>query len=91
MELEAHLYGVPYFFVDTPYPCDTEEAVQYYVGELEELIQFLEDVLHRKMDWDKLRESVVLSHKMVETNVQIRQLLYPCYPVAVPVCLLTRN
>ncbi|MEW6264577.1 MAG: 2-hydroxyacyl-CoA dehydratase family protein [Thermodesulfobacteriota bacterium] len=50
-----------------PYPCDLEEAEERYVKlttkELRGLVEFLEQSLGRKMDWDRLSETVNLAEK----------------------------
>lgn len=53
----AHLTGAPVFYFDAPY-WRNEDAFDYYEKNMWRLIDFLEKNLHRKMDWDKLKQVV---------------------------------
>ncbi|MDD5711424.1 MAG: 2-hydroxyacyl-CoA dehydratase family protein [Smithellaceae bacterium] len=53
----AHLTGAPVFYFDAPYWRD-EESFNYYEKNMWDMIAFLEKNLHRKIDWDKLKEIV---------------------------------
>ena len=60
-------YGCPYHFVDTPTNPWGEEipnyAVEYYAGQLLNMIRFLED--HGfKMDWDRFKEEIALTREI---------------------------
>jgi benzoyl-CoA reductase/2-hydroxyglutaryl-CoA dehydratase subunit BcrC/BadD/HgdB len=48
-------YDRPGLYLDRPYH-DTPEARRYYVRELQEMVRFLEDLTHRKLDPDRLTE-----------------------------------
>lgn len=61
------------FFVDCPYRY-TEREAQYLTQELEELVHVLEKHTHRKMDWDRLSETVEYSRQMVELHREIYEL-----------------
>ncbi len=56
--LLAELYkNMSYFCIDVPYFRD-ERAYQYIAGELRQLMSFLEEKTGRKLDLDKLRQTV---------------------------------
>jgi benzoyl-CoA reductase/2-hydroxyglutaryl-CoA dehydratase subunit BcrC/BadD/HgdB len=78
-ELLKELYGVPGFFLDRPYR-HTPRAVTYYTREMEDLVSFLEELTQRQMDWDRLRETVELSRRMMEIHQEINELrkITPC-------------
>ena len=48
--------GAPTFRLDLPYRYDEESAIDYYVGELKEMIAFLEEHTPGRLDWDRLKE-----------------------------------
>ena len=52
--IERHL-RVPTFRLDVPHDFYNERAVRYFVGELEQLVTFLEEKTPGRMDWDRLR------------------------------------
>ena len=57
LDYVSELCQVPIFSYDCPYNFD-DEGVKYYVGQLKELISFLEEQTKRKLDYDRLREIV---------------------------------
>ena len=67
------LYRVAHYTVDRPYYY-TEENVKHLAGEFEDMIHFLEEQTGRKIDWDKLKEVVAQSVKMVELQREIHRL-----------------
>ncbi|MFH1624025.1 MAG: 2-hydroxyacyl-CoA dehydratase family protein [Pseudomonadota bacterium] len=69
----AHLYGCPGFFLDRPYRY-TENDVQYFTEELGDLVQFLEELTHQKLDWDRLNEALKQSQRMIELHREILEL-----------------
>jgi len=56
-ELIMEINDCPGFFLDHPFQ-KTETEVKYFIGEMEEMIRFLEDKSGHKLDWDKLAEMV---------------------------------
>jgi len=58
----AQTYERPGFYLDRPYH-ETPENRQYFVHELQEMIRFLEDLTHRKLDPDRLYEAMENSRK----------------------------
>ena len=64
------IYGMPGFFLDRPYKYN-EEGVRYFTRQMEELVQFLEKTTGRKLDYDKLKESVRLSGRVIEVYREI--------------------
>lgn len=57
-EVQARYFKVPLFIYDTPF-CHTEfskEAKQYVLRQSEEYVQFLEGIMGRKIDHDRMQE-----------------------------------
>ena len=69
-ELIRHLVDRPGFFLDCPFQRSNSEN-RYLKMELEEMIHFLEEKSARKMDWDRLRESIARLNKHIELLRQI--------------------
>lgn len=72
-DLIIEAYGSPGFFLDRPYRY-TEREVQYFTRGLRDLIHFLEEQTHRKMDWDRLKEVVATSGRIIELYKEILKL-----------------
>ena len=62
----ADFYQTPHAVIDIPYDCD-EDAVMYVANQLRKFAGQLEDLTHRKLDGDTLREAVARSQRTVET------------------------
>jgi benzoyl-CoA reductase/2-hydroxyglutaryl-CoA dehydratase subunit BcrC/BadD/HgdB len=64
-EVVARKYQVPLFVVDTPFLHEglTSELVGYAVAQFEQLERFLESILKRPFDRDRLEEVIGLSRK----------------------------
>ncbi|HEY95930.1 MAG TPA: 2-hydroxyacyl-CoA dehydratase [Dehalococcoidia bacterium] len=56
-ELMMELSGSPGFFLDNPFRNSPGE-IDYLVGELQDMVSFLEEQTGQKMDWNKLSEMV---------------------------------
>lgn len=61
----ADFYQTPHAVIDIPYDCD-EDAVMYVADQLREFAGQLEDLTHRKLDEDALKEAVARSQRTVE-------------------------
>ena len=72
-EYIAELTGVPSFFLDHPFD-KSELENQYMQSELRSLIAFLEKTSSRKMDWDKLSQSVAEMDKQIKLQTEIAEL-----------------
>lgn len=72
-ELIMELCNCPGFFIDRPFK-DSEYEVNYLVGELRELVKFLETQSGKKMNWDKLSEIVARMDRQIELIRQINEL-----------------
>jgi benzoyl-CoA reductase/2-hydroxyglutaryl-CoA dehydratase subunit BcrC/BadD/HgdB len=72
-ELMMELTGSPGFFLDNPFQSSTGE-IDYLVGELQEMISFLEETTGRKMDYDKLSEIVARNDHEIELYREINEL-----------------
>jgi benzoyl-CoA reductase/2-hydroxyglutaryl-CoA dehydratase subunit BcrC/BadD/HgdB len=72
-ELIMELCDCPGFFIDRPFK-DSEYEFNYLVGELRDMVQFLEDKSGKKMDWDKLSETVARMDKQIELIRQVNEL-----------------
>lgn len=62
---------VPTFRLDIPYRFYGEKAVDYFVGELEKLIKWLEINTPGKMDWDRMKEICEERNLMVALQLEI--------------------
>jgi benzoyl-CoA reductase/2-hydroxyglutaryl-CoA dehydratase subunit BcrC/BadD/HgdB len=72
-ELLMELNHCPGFFLDHPFE-STYNETKYLVDEVKSLIQFLEELTGRKMDWDKLSEIVARMDKQIELTREINEL-----------------
>ncbi|MFC1919953.1 2-hydroxyacyl-CoA dehydratase subunit D [Chloroflexota bacterium] len=64
-ELLMELSGSPGFFLDNPFQGSPGE-LNYLIGELEDMVHFLEEKSGRKMDWNKLSEIVEHTDREME-------------------------
>ncbi len=62
---------VPSFQMDVPHHFKSDEAVMYYVGQLKDMIAFLEENTVGKMDWDKLKDILDKRNRMKEIELEI--------------------
>lgn len=72
-ELIQDMVGCPGFFLDHPFK-DTPEERQYLVAELGDMIDFLEEHSGRKMDWDRLSETVARMDRQIALTREINDL-----------------
>jgi benzoyl-CoA reductase/2-hydroxyglutaryl-CoA dehydratase subunit BcrC/BadD/HgdB len=72
-ELVMELCHCPGFFIDRPFK-DSACEVNYLVGELDDMVKFLEEKSGKKMDWDKLSEIVARMDRQIELIRQINEL-----------------
>jgi len=72
-ELIMELCHCPGFFIDRPFK-DSRNEIDYLVGELEDMVHFLEEKSGRKMNWDKLAEIVARMDRQIELVRQINEL-----------------
>jgi benzoyl-CoA reductase/2-hydroxyglutaryl-CoA dehydratase subunit BcrC/BadD/HgdB len=72
-ELIMELCDCPGFFIDRPFK-DSEYEFNYLVGELRDLVQFLETKSGKRMDWNKLSETVARMDKQIELIRQVNEL-----------------
>ncbi len=72
-ELLMELSGSPGYFLDNPFQNSAGE-IDYLVGELEGMIAFLEEQTGRKMDWNKLSETVERTRHEIELYREICEL-----------------
>lgn len=69
----TELYQVPGFFLDRPYQF-TDSHVNYYKKQLAELVSFLEERTGKKMDYDRLKEVVKSSLRVMELYRELYEL-----------------
>jgi benzoyl-CoA reductase/2-hydroxyglutaryl-CoA dehydratase subunit BcrC/BadD/HgdB len=62
----------PGFFLDHPFG-DSPKEKQYLVGELKDMIVFLEEKSGRKMDWDKLSRGIAEMDKQIKLQAEISE------------------
>jgi benzoyl-CoA reductase/2-hydroxyglutaryl-CoA dehydratase subunit BcrC/BadD/HgdB len=72
-ELMMELSGSPGFFLDNPFQ-DSPGEMDYLVGELQDMVRFLEEKSGRKMDWDRLSEIVARTDHEIELYREICEL-----------------
>lgn len=72
-ELLMEVNDCPGFFLDHPFQ-DTKAEVKYLIGELEDMILFLEEKSGRRMDWDRLAEIVSRADREIELFREISEL-----------------
>jgi benzoyl-CoA reductase/2-hydroxyglutaryl-CoA dehydratase subunit BcrC/BadD/HgdB len=72
-ELIADMNKCPQFFLDHPFSLSHEEE-KYLLNELQDLVSFLEEVTGRKMNWEKLSESIVRAEEQVKLLHEIAEI-----------------
>ena len=72
-ELIMEINNCPGFFIDHPFQ-RSEDEVQYLVGELEDMILFLEEKSGHKMDYDRLAEIVARMDRQIALYREIAEL-----------------
>ncbi len=72
-ELIMELTGSPGFFLDNPFQ-DSSREMDYLVGELKEMVHFLEERSGRKMDWNRLSEIVTRTDQEIQLYREIYEL-----------------
>ncbi|MBN2240945.1 MAG: 2-hydroxyacyl-CoA dehydratase [Dehalococcoidales bacterium] len=72
-ELMMELSGSPGFFLDNPFQ-NTPKELEYLVNELKDMIDFLEKETGRKMDWNKLSESIEHSQQEIDLYREISEI-----------------
>ena len=66
-------FGSAPFFLDVPYRY-TERETLYLTQELEDMVHFLEEQTHRKMDWDKFKGVIEQTRQELELHREIYEL-----------------
>ena len=64
-------YGIPDFGMERPYKPFTPRAMEHWRNEHKRLIAFLEEKTGKKMDYDRLKETVRLSYRLTELALEI--------------------
>ena len=72
-ELIMKVVNCPGFFIDHPFK-DSPEEKKYLVGELEDMVHFLEEQSGRRMDWDRLSEIVARMDRQITLIREINEL-----------------
>lgn len=73
------IYGIPAFYLDRPYR-NSDKEIAYYAQEIGEMVAFLEKLSGRPMDWERLRQVLRFTERMVELYRQVEELYraVPC-------------
>jgi len=73
-------YGVPSFGLERSYFPYTTHAMEHWKNEYKRLIAWLEEKTGKKLDYDRLKETVRLSHRLTELHLEIDKLVahVPC-------------
>lgn len=69
----SQYFKYPYFMIDMPY-ITTEKSVPYVANEYKRLIALLEETTGRKLDYDKLRETMEYSNILHEYVLKLCEL-----------------
>ena len=72
-ELMMELSHSPGFFLDNPFQNSPEE-LKYLTGELEDMVRFLEEKSGKKMNWNKLAESIARTNQEIALYREIDEL-----------------
>lgn len=72
-EMFMKLNDCPGFFIDHPFQ-QTDDEVNYFIGELRGMINFLEQQSGHKMNWDKLSEIVARMDRQIQLSREINEL-----------------
>ncbi len=67
--------GAPVHHLDVPHNFYDERAVEYFAGELQRLIEWLEQHTPGKMDWDRMRQICEERNRAVEYELELWDLL----------------
>ncbi len=69
----ANVLGIPHFGVDVP-TWKNERSIQYVADELERAVAFIEEHTGRKLEYEKLRETMENSNIAHEYNLKVNEL-----------------
>lgn len=72
-DIPREYYGYPGFFLDVPYRT-THKEINYIVQQLKEMISFLEEITHRQLDWDRLRQAIGYTREVIQLQREINEL-----------------
>lgn len=67
--------GVPFFMLDVPYDFYSDRAIDYFKGELERMIKWLEQHTPGRMDWDRLKMVCEQKNRFVELEYELWDML----------------
>ena len=74
-------FQIPYFYLDTPLDFHSgnsegvdPEPLEYYRHQLEELIQFVEEITHSSLEEERFQESMVLAKEATDLWLEISEL-----------------
>jgi benzoyl-CoA reductase/2-hydroxyglutaryl-CoA dehydratase subunit BcrC/BadD/HgdB len=68
-------YGIPSFGMERSYHPYTAHAMEHWKNEYKRLIAWLEQQTGKKMDYDRLKETVRLSYRLTELHLEIDKLV----------------
>ena len=75
-QVVAKLTGAPMYVLDCPYWIeDDEEAMDYWVDQYKGLLSFLEEHTGKKLDYDRLKETVEESNRFIEYWLEGKELM----------------
>ena len=63
--------GVPTFRLDIPHNFYSERAIDYFVGELKQMIAWLEEHTPGRMDWDRMKEVCRERNRATEYELEL--------------------
>lgn len=71
-DAERRIYNVPLFVVHSPYvwdEADEKDAIAEVTRQLREFISFLEDITHRRFDWEKYKQTMAVAKETAELRM----------------------
>ncbi|MEE8472401.1 MAG: 2-hydroxyacyl-CoA dehydratase family protein [Dehalococcoidia bacterium] len=72
-DMVREIYGMPGFFLDRPYH-HGEREIQHTARELKDMVSFLEEHTGRRLDQDRLRESLGFTEQQIALNREIGEM-----------------
>lgn len=67
-------YNKTYFYIDVPYHYDQAHAIDYVAKQIEEMVEKMAELSGRKVDYNKLVESIEFSNQARDYFVKINEL-----------------
>lgn len=82
-DAERRFYNVPIFVIHVPYiwdEADEQDAINEVTRQLREFIVFLEEITHRRFDWDNYKKTMKLAKETAELRINTMDLACQTVP-----------